>query len=252
MSKKQNPFSRFYHKLCEARWFYTFTAGCTATIVGISLTFGINSCRESRRVKQEAQESILQAVHNLHSRSKGIDQALDLLARQDSLYMLINYYQVNHIEISDSLATEFIKTINENGGIVSDTSFEKIFRESYQLWQELDHDDLTNKISLGYRIANYLEEYCQSSRQSLVQKLEDTDFNQSLWYDDSRVTTDVIAHNKKLYYFMGSRYFATRHQLIEAQFLHKTLADIDSICLAVGYGECHESHFVTVTSPATK
>jgi hypothetical protein len=80
MSKKQNPFSCFYHELCETRWFYTFTASCTTTIVGISLTFGINSCRESRRIKQESHRLLKRAI----------------LVRQEFLNKTGKRYEVNN------------------------------------------------------------------------------------------------------------------------------------------------------------
>lgn len=46
--KKENRdfFVRLFRLLVETRWFFTMTASGTATIIGISLTFGINSCRE--------------------------------------------------------------------------------------------------------------------------------------------------------------------------------------------------------------
>jgi hypothetical protein len=250
MSTKRNLLSRLYRKLCETRWFYTFTASCTATIVGISLTFGINGCRETRRVKQEARESIMQAVKNLSDRAAGIDKTLELLHLQDSLFLTVNYYYINNVEISDSLAEEFVNAIFDDTEIIVDLSFEKIFRESYQLWQELDNDRLTYMITLSYSIANHLEQFCQSSRLSLQQKLESIDFNQTLWYDDRRITTDALIQSKKLCYYLGNRYFSTKCYLDEAKYLRSTIAEIDSVCRAIGYGGSEDSNLSVLATTA--
>jgi hypothetical protein len=248
MSKRKNPITRLYHKLCETRWFYTFTASCTATIVGISLTFGINGCRESRRVKQEAQESIMQAVQNLHVRADGIDEVLEHMARQDSLYLTVLYCNRHNIEIPDSLAYECVDAIISERYYVTDTSFEKIFRESYQLWQILDDDELTHKIVTSFNMVNDIEKYCQSSQLSLSEKLENTDFNESLWGDNDHITVDILAHNQRLHYFMGNRYYNTKRSLNVAKLLHQTIAEIDSICLASGYGTYKVSKSFDVSS----
>ncbi len=236
MSKKQNPLSRLYHKLCETRWFYTFTASCTATIVGISLTFGINGCRESRRVRQEARESIMQAVQNLHDRADDIDNTLGLIATQDSIYVTVWYLNRHDIEIPDSLAEVCVGKMLSFLETVNDTSFEKIFRESYQLWQELDHDDLTKKISLGYRIANHIEEYCRSTSRDLSQRLDDPNFIKSLLDDDYNAAADILIRDNSLVFFMKRRYDHTQSNLNAAKYLHQTIAEIDSICSALGYG----------------
>jgi hypothetical protein len=248
MSKKKNPITRLYHKLCETRWFYTFTASCTATIVGISLTFGINGCRESRRVKQEAQESIMQAVNNLHVRADGIDEVLEHMARQDSLYLTVLYCNRHNIEIPDSLAYECVDAIISERYYVTDTSFEKIFRESYQLWQILDDDDLTSKIITSFKMVDDIEQYCQYSQLALSEKLENTDFNESLWGNDDRITANILAHNQRLHYFMGKRYENTKTNLNAAKLLHQTIAEIDSICLALGYGTYKVYKSVDVTA----
>jgi hypothetical protein len=252
MSKKQNPLSRLYHKLCETRWFYTFTASCTATIVGISLTFGINSCRESHRTKQEAQESVMQAVENLHNRADLIDDVLQHTALQDSLYLTILAYDRNNIEISDSLAAECAGTMLSDFDTFSDTSFEKIFRESYQLWQVLGHDELTDKISMGYSVVNHIEDFCQSSRLALFQKLDDTDFKETLWSGDTHEIIDILVNNRKLHFFMVNRYKNTKSFLNEAEFLHKTIAEIDSICLALGYGKYTSAGIISCTEDGFK
>jgi hypothetical protein len=252
MSNKQNPLSRLYHKLCETRWFYTFTAGCTATIVGISLTFGINGCRESRRIKLEAQESIMQAVQNLHDRADLADDLLEQIKLQDSIYLTVLAYNMNHVEIPDSLADACVSAMISDHDTFADTSFEKICRESYQLWQELDHDDLTNKISKGYLFVNHIENFCQSSRLALLQKLDETDFKESLWSGDSHSVTDILAQNRRLHFLMGTRYESTKSALNEAKYLRKIIAEIDSICLAIGYGKYMEHEAVSFTANAIK
>lgn len=57
-----NPIKSFFKQLIEAKWFYTFSASAMATIVGISLTFGLNSLRESNRKESEAKRSDRKSV----------------------------------------------------------------------------------------------------------------------------------------------------------------------------------------------
>jgi hypothetical protein len=161
-------------------------------------------------------------------------------------------YNRNHVEIPDSLADACAGAMISDHETLADTSFEKIFRESYQLWQELDHDDLTNKISKGYQFVNDIENFCQSSRLVLLQKLDEIDFKESLWSGDPHLVTDILAQNRRLYFFMGMRYENTKSFLNEAKYLRKIIAEIDSICLAIGYGKYKENKEVSFTENAIK
>jgi hypothetical protein len=89
---------------------------------------------------------------------------------------------------------------------------------------------------MSFNIVNDIEQYFQSSQLALSEKLENTDFNESLWADDYHIAVDILAHNQRLHYFMYSRYYKTKSSLNEAKLLHQTIAEIDSICLASGYG----------------
>jgi hypothetical protein len=93
-----------------------------------------------------------------------------------------------------------------------------------------------------------IEQYCQSSQLALSEKLENTDFNESLWGNDDRITANILAHNQRLHYFMGKRYENTKTNLNTAKFLHQTIAEIDSICLALGYGSYTVGKSITVSS----
>jgi hypothetical protein len=156
-------------------------------------------------------------------------------------------YNSNHVEIPDSLADACVSAMLRYNVIFPDTSFEKIFRESYQLWQELDHDDLTDKIVLCFTLVNDIEAYCQTSSRALCQKLDDTDFNGTLWSGDSHAVTDILVHNQRLHYFMGMRYNETKATANEVKYLHEIIAEIDSMCLALGYGTYKVSESFTIT-----
>ena len=87
------------------------TASGTATIIGISLTFGINSCRESHRVKREAEKSMMQAIENLDERFDDAQAWMDIINNQTRVFRITDSINRCGGEIPDSLCDEFRNTM---------------------------------------------------------------------------------------------------------------------------------------------
>ncbi|MGN0191208.1 MAG: hypothetical protein ACI39U_06085, partial [Candidatus Cryptobacteroides sp.] len=147
----------FFHKLFENRWFCSFTASATATVVGISLTFGINSCRDQRHKIMEAEKSVMEAVSNLSIRIDQVGEHIGLLEEQNNLFCYADSLFESGAGIPDSVCVMFKDIMPRIQTYVSDHGFEKVFRETYQLWQVLDQNKLTNLINGCFEILNYTE-----------------------------------------------------------------------------------------------
>jgi hypothetical protein len=239
MAKKKNFIVRAYRKLVETRWFYTFTASCTATIVGISLTIGINSCREQRRVRQDARESIMQAVSNLHSRSGAIDDYLKQLSLQDSTFHVAYDLYNDGKEIPDSTAGAFTDALWSYNLHFADKSFEKIFLESYQLWQELDQDDLTSCINGAFYLTDLLEDYYTKHYNQIREEVKHSGI--SSVDENSKTVTETLLKNKEFCFYMTSRSGDTRLMKMINEGRYQVLEYIDSICEAAGYVEAEKA-----------
>jgi hypothetical protein len=239
MAKKKNFIVRAYRKLVETRWFYTFTASCTATIVGISLTIGINSCREQRRVRQDARDSIMQAVDNLHRRSAGIDDYLKQLSLQDSTFQVAYDLYNDGKEIPDSTAYALDDALWSFNFHFLNKSFEKIFLESYQLWQELDQDELTRNINTAFDLTDLLEDYYTKHYNQIREEIKHSGV--SSMDEDSKTLTETLLKNKEFCFYMSTRSVDTRVMKMTNEIRYKLLEYIDSICEAAGYVEAEKA-----------
>jgi hypothetical protein len=239
MAKKKNFIVRAYRKLVETRWFYTFTASCTATIVGISLTIGINSCREQRRVRQDARDSIMQAVNNLHSRSEGIDDYLKQLSLQDSTFQVAYDLYNDGKEIPDTIAGAFTDALWSFCFHFGDRSFEKIFLESYQLWQELDQDELTKGITAAFYLTDLLEDYYTKHYNQIREEMKHSGVRSV--DEDYKTLTETLLKNKEFCFYMSARSGDTPLMKMVNEGRYQLLEYIDSICEAAGYIEAEKA-----------
>lgn len=227
MALNRNPFSKIFHKLIETRWLFTFTASCTATIVGITLTFGINLYRENRRVEQEAKESISQAIENLHLRADYIDIVFSDMSYQDSLYNEVRELYSTNQTIPDSLSRSFLTSLLQYRPEIGNTSYEKMFLGSYQLWQEIDKDCFTDGLSAAFVLANSLEEYCHYHHQQIYEQMQKCTGLGKSFRDHSSIIDKIKAlmDDDEFCFYMYSRAISTsamrernelNHQLIES------------------------------------
>jgi hypothetical protein len=229
MALNRKTFSKIYHKLIETRWLFTFTASCTATIVGITLTFGINSYRESRRVEQEARESIMQAIENLHLRADYIDVVFSDMACQDSLYNEVKELYTANQEIPDSLAREFLASLLQYRPEIGNTSYEKMFLGSYQLWQELDRGSFTYGLSAAFALSNSLEDYCHYHHQQIYTEMQKCTGLGNLFRDRASIEdkTKALLGCDEFCFYMYSRAISTSAMQERNELNHKLIEALD-------------------------
>lgn len=224
-----------YRKLIEARWFYTFTASAMATIVGISLTFGLNSLRESNRTKSEAKRSIMQALDNIDDR---IDQShgwIQGLSGQDSIFQVVYGMHKAGVAIPDSTCAEFAARMPLMQVYLCDHEFEKMFRESYQLWQILGHEELRDKMTGCYELLNYIEETGKHIQDKNFDVLADCNRQSPLDVADYRKFTDNLIGNPQFTFQQTINHgniFVLKH--LEGQ-LEELYQEVVVICHDLGY-----------------
>lgn len=203
--KKDNFIKRFLHKLVEARWFYTFSASATATIVGISLTFGINSCRETSRKKAEAEKSLIQAVGNIKTRLDQVKIYSELINQQNEIYFSADSILKESKNIPDSICVEFQSRLLQQKMLLSDHDFEKIFLESYQIWQILDNNELTGFVQLSFTLLRQIEEYELDYLKSLFKHIEDQNVETPFIGRDAAYFTKSMCANTQFQFYMAVR-----------------------------------------------
>lgn len=226
---------KFYKKLLDARWFYTFTASAMATIVGISLTFGLNSLRESNRKKSEAKLSIMQALDNIDDR---IDQShgwIQGLSSQDSIFQVVDEMYKSGVAIPDSTCMEFAGRIPLMQVYLCDHEFEKLFRESYQLWQILGHDELRDKMTGCYELLNYIEDTGKQIQKSNFEVMAECNKTSPLDIADYRKFTYDLVGNPQFTFqmtFNRGNIYILKHLENELEALYQEVA---TICRELGY-----------------
>lgn len=204
--ENRNFFVRLFRLLVETRWFFTMTASGTATIIGISLTFGINSCRESHRVKREAEKSMMQAIENLDERFDDAHAWMDIINNQTRVFRITDSINRCGGEIPDSLCDEFRNTMPFIKISAFDHEFEKIFRGSYQLWQlHNNNDSLAFYIGECYDALNTVESSCQRLSESMLEQIGICNATQPFYRLDNRQWTVALLNHPQFQYYMAVR-----------------------------------------------
>lgn len=198
--------SRAVSRLAGARWFFSFSSGLCATIAGILLTFGIESCRERQRVKAEIRKSMLQAVDNLAERFQDAGQWVEIIGKQDAVYSVADSLYVAGIQLSDSLCEEFRYTIPYVRLASFDHEFEKIFRGSYQLWQLQNRgDSLALNIGECYDGLNLVETTCAELTEGMLEQLASINATEGFYRLPPREWTLKLLADPRFQYFMSVR-----------------------------------------------
>lgn len=204
--KKANPVKRVFRKMVEARWFYAFSASATATIVGISLTFGINSCRERQRAAKEIRKSMVQAVDNLSERLEDAGRWLDIILSENRIYEQADSICRAGEEPGDSLLMEFYNAVPYIRVASYDHEFEKIFRGSYQIWQlQNSSDSLTYYISQCYDDLNIVETTCQSLTDEMIREVGEINKTKDFFRAEPREWAMTLLRDPQFQYFMSVR-----------------------------------------------
>lgn len=232
---KENFLVRFYRRLIEARWFYTFTASATATVVGISLTFGINSCRDSLRKKTEAEQSVVQAVDNLRDRAGQVRHWSAVVEAQNRIYQTADSLYLAGTEIPDSVCEEFFMRLPVIQVSLTDHEFEKIFRGSYQIWQVLDQDRLKNDLDGCFETLNCMEPMCEDLIDTMMEQIMECNQSTPLSLTDARRFTESMLARPQFRFYMRLRIGKSMILSSLMQTFDETFDEAESICRLLGY-----------------
>lgn len=203
---KKNFLSRLYRLLLEARWFFAASASLFATVTGITLTFGINSCRETRKARHEMQKSMLQAVGNLRERFDDTHEWVEIIENQNRIYTLADSLFVNGKELPDTLCEEFRYTMPYIRLASYDHDFEKIFRGSYQLWQvQNSGDSLVYYISQCYDGLNIVEATCETLTESMLETIGAVNESKEFYRMPPKEWTLTLLNDPSFQYYMSVR-----------------------------------------------
>lgn len=200
------PLRRVRRRLRGRLWFAELTASTLATVIGIGLTFGIDSCVRQNRERQELRKSMLQAVDNLGERFEDTRLWMDKILAQNRVYVTVDsiYYATG--DIPDSLCLDFRKTMPMIKISAYDHDFEKIFRGSYQLWQlQSASDSLAYYISQCYDGLNGVETTCKNLTEELVEQMGVVNASHHFVRQSPREWTLSLLTDPRFQYYMSTR-----------------------------------------------
>lgn len=221
-----NHFIRLYRMLLDARWFFSFTASGCATIVGITLTFGINSCREQQRQKEEMKKSMLQATDNLRERFENVNDWIASIERQNQVYSIADSLYFSGSELADTLCDEFRYTMPIIRLSAFDHEFEKIFRGSYQLWQMKGaNDSLAFYIGECYDGLNIVEATCETLTEGMLEQIGVINARDNFYRLPPKEWTVKLLESPEFQYYMSVRKVKAR---IASDILQMAFADYEN------------------------
>lgn len=199
--------SRRRRRLRRGRWWSDMTASGIATILGIALTFGVDSCVTRARERKEMRESLVQAVDNLKERFADTGEYMEIIEMQNAVYVTADsIYRLGAL-LPDSVCEAFRNTMPYVKISAYDHEFEKIFRGSYELWQ-LQHssDSLAFYIGQCYDGLNTVETTCQKLGESLLEKIAVVNASKSFFRSESdREWTLALLDDPEFQYYMAVR-----------------------------------------------
>lgn len=221
---------RLFRMLVEARWFFTFTSSLCATVIGITLTFGINAYREAKRTKREMQKSMLQAVDNLKERFEDAEDWVNIIQTQDSIYNVADsLYRIGAV-IPDSVCEEFRYTMPYIRIASFDHDFEKIFRGSYQIWQlQSRNDSLVFYIGHCYDCLNLVENTCEKLTEGMLEQIGIVNNTKGFYRDEPRQWTMALLSDPRFQYYMSVRKVKA---LVATDVFRQALADYETNVLS--------------------
>ena len=148
--------------LIDNKWFFTCTASGVATIIGISLTFGLNSCREKHRRHTESDMLIQRTIVNIENRARNVEAAIKILTDYSEVLNSIceDYRTDPRSIVNDSIVDEFVDAIGTSWFFVNDRSVEQIFLNSYESWNVIGDLAIAERIGVCFDLLNYLEGEC--------------------------------------------------------------------------------------------
>lgn len=217
---------RLFRRLWKNRWFSAMTASGIATIIGIVVTFGVDSCLDNRRVRQEMQKSMLQAIDNIGDRLGDAQAWVDIIENQFRVYHLADSIHVAGGELPDNVCMEFRYTMPYIKMSAFDHEFERIFRGSYQLWQMRNKDDsLSFYIGQCYDGLNTVETACQNLTEGMIEQIGKINASKHFHRLPPREWTLTLLDDAEFQFYMSVRRAKTA---MTADILNQTQNDYDT------------------------
>ena len=185
------------------------TASTLATVIGIGLTFGIDSCVTRQKERKELRRSMLQAVDNLSERFDDTRYWLDKLTSQNRIYELADsLYAAGNLP--DSICEEFRYTLPYVKVSAFDHDFEKIFRGTYQIWQlQNKGDSLVYYIGECYDVLNSVERTCQTLTEGMLEQIGIVNASKHFHRLSPREWTVALITDPRFQYYMSIRWGKT-------------------------------------------
>lgn len=210
-------------------WKLELIVNVLATIIGIWLTFGIDSCVDSRREKREAVRSLLQAVDNLGERFEYTQEWIDIVENQNHVYHIADSINVAGGRLPDSICDRFRMTMPYVQISAFDHDYEKIFRGSYQFWQLHNNDkNLVFYISQCYDGLNLVESNCREMCDGMLQQIGICNASKQFYRMDNRRWTLTLLNDAGFQYYMAVRGVKSS---ITANIFRQARNDYDSIVM---------------------
>lgn len=198
--------SAWWRRRRAGGWWAELAAGTLATVIGIGLTFGIDSCVTRQREKAEFRKSMLQAVDNLSERFDDTRYWLDRIENQNRVYRLADstYYATG--SLPDSLCVEFRQTMPYIKVSAFDHDFEKIFRGSYQMWQlQTSGDSVVYYIGECYDVLNTVENTCRTLTEGMLEQIGAVNASRHFYRMEPREWTEALITDPHFQYYMSIR-----------------------------------------------
>ena len=183
------------------------TASGIATIIGIGLTFGLDSYFERQREKRELRKSMIQAVDNLGERFEDTRIWIDKILNQNRVYEIADSLYFATGELPDSICEEFRYTMPYVKVSAFDHDFEKIFRGSYQIWQlQNANDSLVYYIGQCYDGLNLVENTCQTLTEGMIEQIGIINASKHFHRLTPREWTVTLLTDPQFQYYMSIRW----------------------------------------------
>lgn len=188
------------------RWFSDLTSSTLATVIGIGLTFGIDSCIEKERKHRELCKSMLQAVDNLGERFDDTQIWMDKISNQNRVYEIADSIYFATGDLPDSICEEVRYTLPFIKVSAFDHDFEKIFRGSYQLWQlQSANDSLAYYIGQCYDGLNLVENTCQTLTEEMLVQMGEINARKHYYRLSPKEWTIALLSDPQFQYYMSIR-----------------------------------------------
>lgn len=184
----------------DSNLFFQLFISLVGTVLGILLTVGITYYSDKHEKEVMARKVIMLTIHNLDVSINGMEQLVDELDAQDSIF---NYVREKHIlkaAISADTLELFISALYSHRIRPIDTSTEAIFSSNFEIWKYIDDPKVIGRIANSYSLMNKCgEEYGRVEKEKYESFLSVYDqLNSYQLQSDSELVDELLKESKVL------------------------------------------------------